>query len=119
MVGSGPFVFLRDEWVPGERTAFRRNPHYVARDEAPDGLAGGKVAKLERVEMLFGADGVAVCSGCGGNVKPDVILFGEMLPVEAIDRARELGASLPDDQPGERWRVLLDPVGHPFCLCPR
>src|SRR4029079_8001310 len=33
-------------------------------------------------------------------------------PDAAIDRARELGASLPDDQPGERWRVLLDPVGH-------
>lgn len=27
------------------------------------------------------------------------------------------GARVPDDQPGEdRWRVLLDPAGHPFCL---
>jgi catechol 2,3-dioxygenase-like lactoylglutathione lyase family enzyme len=31
-------------------------------------------------------------------------------------RARELGATVPDHQPGERWRVLLDPAGHPFCL---
>lgn len=38
----------------------------------------------------------------------------------ATERAVELGATVPDDQPGEgRWRVLLDPVGHPFCLCPR
>ena len=22
----------------------------------------------------------------------------------------------PDEQPGETWRVLLDPSGHPFCL---
>jgi len=30
------------------------------------------------------------------------------------------GASQPDFQPGaERWRVLLDPDGHPFCLSPR
>lgn len=30
---------------------------------------------------------------------------------------RELGATVPDFQPGEdRWRVLLDPAGHPFCL---
>lgn len=30
------------------------------------------------------------------------------------------GASEPDFQPGaERWRVLLDPDGHPFCLSPR
>ncbi len=28
----------------------------------------------------------------------------------------ELGATFPDDQPGETWRVLLDPSGHPFCL---
>lgn len=33
--------------------------------------------------------------------------------------ARELGATVPDFQPGaDRWRVLLDPAGHPFCLCP-
>jgi hypothetical protein len=28
-----------------------------------------------------------------------------------------LGATLPE-QPDERWRVLLDPAGHPFCLTP-
>jgi catechol 2,3-dioxygenase-like lactoylglutathione lyase family enzyme len=29
----------------------------------------------------------------------------------------ELGATKPDHQPGgERWVVLLDPAGHPFCL---
>jgi catechol 2,3-dioxygenase-like lactoylglutathione lyase family enzyme len=29
----------------------------------------------------------------------------------------ELGATVPKDQPGgDRWRVLLDPAGHPFCL---
>ena len=31
-------------------------------------------------------------------------------------RALELGATLVDPQPGETWRVLLDPSGHPFCL---
>jgi predicted enzyme related to lactoylglutathione lyase len=38
----------------------------------------------------------------------------------ATERLRELGASVPAFQPGEgRWRVLLDPGGQPFCLCPR
>lgn len=27
-----------------------------------------------------------------------------------------LGAGKPEQQPGERWRVLTDPAGHPFCL---
>ncbi len=31
-------------------------------------------------------------------------------------RSIELGATVPDEQPGETWRVLLDPSGHPFCL---
>ncbi len=52
IVGSGPFLFLKDEWVPGERTAFRRNPDYVPRNEPADGLAGGKVVKVERAELL-------------------------------------------------------------------
>lgn len=31
--------------------------------------------------------------------------------------ALDLGAAKPDHQPGDgRWRVLLDPAGHPFCL---
>jgi predicted enzyme related to lactoylglutathione lyase len=28
----------------------------------------------------------------------------------------DLGATLATEQPGETWRVLLDPSGHPFCL---
>lgn len=48
--------------------------------------------KLDAVEELFDEDGIATCSGCWGKVKPDVVLFGEMLPVAAIERARELAA---------------------------
>ena len=35
---------------------------------------------------------------------------------EAERRAVELGAVVAEPQPGETWRVLLDPAGHPFCL---
>ncbi|HYH53736.1 MAG TPA: NAD-dependent deacylase [Solirubrobacterales bacterium] len=51
---------------------------------------------LEEAEELFDEAGVAICSACGGAVKPDVVLFGEMLPAEAIARATELaeGADL-------------------------
>jgi NAD-dependent protein deacetylase/lipoamidase len=44
----------------------------------------------EQVESLFDADGAAICTQCGGNVKPDVVLFGEMLPAEAIGEAEAL-----------------------------
>lgn len=31
-------------------------------------------------------------------------------------RCRELGGTVPAEQPGETWRVVLSPAGHPFCL---
>ena len=35
----------------------------------------------------------------------------------AVDDAVALGARLADHQPQQNVRVLLDPAGHPFCLC--
>lgn len=51
-IGSGPFTFKKDEWKPGERTVYVRNPDYKPRPEPPSGLAGGKVVKVDRVEWL-------------------------------------------------------------------
>ncbi len=35
---------------------------------------------------------------------------------EAVEKAERLGATLAAHQPGEFWKVMLDPAGHPFCL---
>src|SRR5438128_4192773 len=48
--GSGPFIFRKDEWKPGDKAVYVKNPNYKPRAEAPSGLAGGKVAKVDRVE---------------------------------------------------------------------
>ena len=41
--------------------------------------------------------------------------------VDDLDTAEKdvlgLGATRADHQPGESFRVFLDPAGHPFCLC--
>src|ERR1700733_7870190 len=34
----------------------------------------------------------------------------------AAARAVEAGAVQAEEQPDARWRVLLDPAGHPFCI---
>jgi NAD-dependent deacetylase len=51
---------------------------------------------IDEVDALFDGDDIPVCSGCGGPVKPDVVLFGEMLPEEAMTNAQQLaeGAEL-------------------------
>jgi NAD-dependent deacetylase len=45
---------------------------------------------LDEADDLFDERGVAICAACGGAVKPDVVLFGELLPEEAMARATEL-----------------------------
>ena len=47
---------------------------------------------LESVGEIFDGDGVATCACCMGKVKPDVVLFGELLPEAAMAEAQELCA---------------------------
>jgi peptide/nickel transport system substrate-binding protein len=49
-IGSGPFVFRRDEWKPGDRAVYTKFDKYKPRPEPASGLAGGKVVKVDRVE---------------------------------------------------------------------
>jgi NAD-dependent deacetylase len=46
----------------------------------------------ELLALLEGAP-APLCTRCGGVVKPDVVMFGEVLPEAAIDRAYELARS--------------------------
>jgi NAD-dependent deacetylase len=48
---------------------------------------------LSDVESLFDGEGIATCTSCAGKVKPDVVLFGELLPAEAMARAQRLCSS--------------------------
>lgn len=49
-VGSGPFIFKADEFRPGERVVYLKNPRYKPRTEAPSGTTGGKFVYVDRVE---------------------------------------------------------------------
>ena len=54
--GSGPFVFKKDEWKPGDKAVFVKFDKYKPRSEPASGLAGGKVVKVDRVEWLAISD---------------------------------------------------------------
>jgi NAD-dependent deacetylase len=45
-----------------------------------------------RTRLLAAPDGVPRCERCDGTLRPDVVLFGELLPEAAIARAHELCA---------------------------
>ena len=50
MVGSGPYRFIRGDFVPGSRVAYEKFAGYVPRQEAPAWGSGGKVAHFDRIE---------------------------------------------------------------------
>jgi peptide/nickel transport system substrate-binding protein len=67
VVGSGPFRFRADQWVPGSLAAYERNPHYVPRDEPPDLLAGGKAVQFDRVEWRVMPDPATAAAALQNN----------------------------------------------------
>jgi peptide/nickel transport system substrate-binding protein len=50
MVGSGPYRFLKDEFVAGSSAAYARNDAYVPRQEPAEWSSGGKHANFQRIE---------------------------------------------------------------------
>ncbi len=72
--GSGPFIFKKDEWKAGEKVVYVRNPRYRPRAEPPSMMAGGKVARVDRVEWLAIPD---------ANSAVNALLAGEIDLIEA------------------------------------
>ncbi len=56
IIGSGPYKFVKDEWVPGSKVVYTRNEDYVPRGEPASFAAGGKLAKVDRVEWVYMPD---------------------------------------------------------------
>jgi peptide/nickel transport system substrate-binding protein len=48
--GSGPYIFVKDAFKPGDKAVYVKNAKYVPRKEAPSGTAGGKHVYVDRVE---------------------------------------------------------------------
>jgi peptide/nickel transport system substrate-binding protein len=48
--GSGPYVFKKDEFKPGDKAVYVKNAKYSPRKEAPSGTAGGKQVYVDRIE---------------------------------------------------------------------
>jgi peptide/nickel transport system substrate-binding protein len=49
-IGSGPYMFKSDEFRPGDKAVYVKNPRYKPRKESPSGTAGGKHVHVDRVE---------------------------------------------------------------------
>ena len=50
--GSGPFVFVEEEFEPGVSVTYAKFEDYVPREEAVDWMAGGKVVNVDTVKWV-------------------------------------------------------------------
>jgi peptide/nickel transport system substrate-binding protein len=89
--GSGPFIFKKDEWKAGEKVVYVRNPDYKPRAEPPSGLAGGKVAKVDRIEWISIPDNqTAINALISGEVDMIEAPAHDLLPVLEKDKNVEI-----------------------------
>jgi peptide/nickel transport system substrate-binding protein len=89
--GSGPFVFKKDEWKPGEKVVYVKNTKYQPRAEPPSMLAGGKVVKIDRLEWLAISDPMtAVNALTQGEIDLIEIPVPDLFPLLKADKNIEL-----------------------------
>jgi peptide/nickel transport system substrate-binding protein len=122
-VGSGPFKFVADERVPGQRVVFAKNADYVPRASGkPSFNAGPKVVYVDRVVWNFVPDpGTAAAALQNGEIdwweNPPIDLVAQLkadknLVVTVKDRTGEIGCLRfnqlypPFDKPAVRRAVL-------------
>jgi peptide/nickel transport system substrate-binding protein len=67
MVGSGPYRFVREEFVPGSRVVYAKNQNYVPRQEPPDWQTGAKVAHFDRIEWHIIPDPATAAAALQNN----------------------------------------------------
>jgi peptide/nickel transport system substrate-binding protein len=99
--GSGPFKFVKEEWVPGNKVVYVKNPDYVPRKEPPSWASGGKVVKVDRVEWIYIPDSATAAAALNAGeadwweqMPPDLIPVlqkNKDIKVENIDPLGSMG----------------------------
>lgn len=95
MVGSGPFRFLDKEYVSGSLVAYERFDGYRPRQERAEWTAGGKVARVDRIEWRIIPD-AATAAGALQNGEVDWLErpVADLLPV--LKARREIALDVID-----------------------
>jgi peptide/nickel transport system substrate-binding protein len=111
-IGSGPFVFRADQWKPGDRAVYTKFAKYKPRAEPPSGMAGGKVAKVERIEWHPIPDPqTAVNALIAGEVDMVEDTKSDLLPVVSKDPNLKLF----DQNPlGNQYVLRFNTIQKPF-----
>lgn len=112
VIGSGPFRFVREEWVPGVKVVYEKFDRYLPRDEPPSQAAGGKVVKVDRVESVYTPDAATAANGL---MTGEFDLLESPAPdlVDQLRRARNVIVA-PNDPLGYQLFMVLNHLHPPF-----
>jgi len=112
--GSGPYIFAKDEYRPGDRIVYLKNPKYVSRDEPPSGTAGGKPVFIDRMEWVILKDAQTQASALtSGQIDMIEWLPAEQFPAMKADPNVALIQQMPSSMVGLHMNHLLPPFDNP------
>ena len=107
-IGSGPFVFKKEQWRPGEKVVYEKFADYKPRPEPPSGLAGGKQVFVDRVEWVVLPDAqTAVNALIAGEIDMMQQPPFDMLPLLESEQGHQ------GDRPQHARHPLRLPLQHP------
>lgn len=93
-IGSGPFKFVKDAFVPGASVVYERNAAYVPRQEPAEWTAGGKVVHFDRVEWKIIPDTATAAAALqAGEVDWYEWIQADMVPLFRKSADIRLGTS--------------------------
>ena len=111
-VGSGPYVFMKDEWVPGSKVVYTKNQAYVPRDEPPSAAAGGKRVYVDRFEWHYIPDHQSAMNAIiNGEVD-----YWEAVPAdlrEVLEAAEDVNVVVADAFGSQGW-MRINHLHAPF-----
>ncbi|MGH8721412.1 MAG: ABC transporter substrate-binding protein, partial [Burkholderiales bacterium] len=110
--GSGPYIFKRDEFKPGDRAVYLKNPKYQPRSEPASGTAGGKRVYVDRVEWNLALRDVQ--SQANALVKGEIDII-ESLAFDHYERmSKEKGVKVLKPTLGLQYMCRFNHLHAPF-----
>ena len=113
--GSGPYRFVANEWNPGSRAVWARFEGYKPAPGAVDGISGGRVPNLDRIEWTVISDSATAAAAlASGEQDYWEYPLHDLLPLLKRNRDVVVGQRLSEgNYAGARINHLHPPFDNP------
>jgi peptide/nickel transport system substrate-binding protein len=113
--GSGPYMFVMKDWVPGAKAVYVKNPYYKPRSDPPSLAAGAKIAHADEIELIHYADPKAAAKALiDGYVQYDESPPMSVVPMLEADQNIIVEPTAPPGAVGMlRFNAAIPPFNNP------